>query len=454
VLRHAAAAILVGALALPGSAVAHDTYVDRSDGTGGANDCTDKSDPCFSLTTGIANAGHRDTVFVGGDPAVYESPHTLDDRKSLVHKDFSKKASVDTSGDAVLDPGSNASPALSISGRAGTVKGFTIRSETLPVAINGSVTISHDRFDEDQQIPEEIAIGGAMVAFPRIVHSTFIDPTPLTGGGSEQSGIYYEPGTGGGPEIVDNKFKDLQVAIRALGAGPVEITRNDISGTHSANGLGEGIRADGPVRTEIEGNVLHDADISAGTVDGIEVLSNSDLSRNRVSDYQTGVYVSNVAERTDFESDAYMNNAFSGVQVSESSSDPKTDAELTNETFWNPTASQGELELVDVQVDVNSTIIGPTGIDDFLTTSTCDVKFSRGPSKQSGGDGCKDFKTKRNPRLKSDHYHLKPGSPMIDAGDPSDFHLRAIDIDGNPRWLDGHCHGRGRRDIGADEFKC
>ena len=108
--RLARIAALVGALVLPGSALAHDTYVDRTDGTDSGNNCKNETNPCFSLTAGINNAGEGDTVFVGGDPAVYETPHVLGDKKSIVHENFSTKPSVDTSGKAIIDTGSSPSP--------------------------------------------------------------------------------------------------------------------------------------------------------------------------------------------------------------------------------------------------------------------------------------------------------------------------------------------------------
>ena len=51
------------------------------------------------------------------------------------------------------------------------------------------------------------------------------------------------------------------------------------------------------------------------------------------------------------------------------------------------------------------------------------------------------------------NYHLAPGSPLIDAGDPAAPAAGELDLDGDPRALAGACPaGAGRRDIGADEF--
>jgi len=46
-------------------------------------------------------------------------------------------------------------------------------------------------------------------------------------------------------------------------------------------------------------------------------------------------------------------------------------------------------------------------------------------------------------------YHLLPGSPLIDAGDPAT--APGLDLDGNPLVIDGNGDGSARRDIGAFE---
>ncbi|MBW8041950.1 MAG: hypothetical protein FVQ85_18395 [Planctomycetes bacterium] len=58
------------------------------------------------------------------------------------------------------------------------------------------------------------------------------------------------------------------------------------------------------------------------------------------------------------------------------------------------------------------------------------------------GDGNIDT----NPLLKTDGYHLQPGSPCIDVGDPAVDYRRQTDIDSQPRVI------AGRVDIGADEY--
>jgi hypothetical protein len=46
-------------------------------------------------------------------------------------------------------------------------------------------------------------------------------------------------------------------------------------------------------------------------------------------------------------------------------------------------------------------------------------------------------------------FHLLPGSPLVDAGDPAT--AQGLDLDGNPLVADGDGDGSARRDIGAFE---
>jgi hypothetical protein len=75
-----------------------------------------------------------------------------------------------------------------------------------------------------------------------------------------------------------------------------------------------------------------------------------------------------------------------------------------------------------------------------------------------GGNGCAGFQTTVDPRFKVDGYHLRTVSPMIDAGNPNAPGPSALDIDGDPRALDGpdngSCAESATRDIGADEYHC
>jgi hypothetical protein len=110
---------------------------------------------------------------------------------------------------------------------------------------------------------------------------------------------------------------------------------------------------------------------------------------------------------------------------------------------------------VETDIDLDSSIVGGA-VNDFAN-GTCEIAFSRGPTTNPGGSGCEDFQTTAPPQFVdpgADDYHLQPGSPMIDAGNPANPGF-VLDLDGDPRALDATpaCSGNvARRDIGADEF--
>lgn len=54
--------------------------------------------------------------------------------------------------------------------------------------------------------------------------------------------------------------------------------------------------------------------------------------------------------------------------------------------------------------------------------------------------------------LFEDYYHLSADSPCIDTGDGDGVSSDAVDIDGEPRIMDGDMDGTSTIDIGADEF--
>ena len=446
---------LVLVACLPADAVAHDTYVDHTDGADTGNDCRHKSNPCATIGRGISQAGDGDTIYVGGDPDPFTVPHDLGDGKSLVKKNYSDDPGVDTSGSATIDTGSDPDPAITVDSKAGRLKGFTIRSQTLPLQINAPVTVSKNRFDESAALDEEVNLSCCGTGKVKLDHNTFVDPTPLTGSGDMQRAIldFWR----GASTISHNEFVDFYKAldIEAL-TGDVTIEDNEFSGAHGVDGFGaDSIAVISAGKVSVVENELRDPDLSVGShsVTGISLLTKGTVSRNRVSGYHVGLAVSEVSGRTEMESDAVVipdADAYGALISDYDDPDPGTDLDASNLTIWGP----GEaIELQKVQIKLDSSILGGEGIVTFYGDNDCSIKYSRGPEKGGGDSGCKDFDTTKGPGLKNDDIHLEHSSPMIDEGNKDDPGKHAKDVDGDKRAI--ACgKGKPRRDIGADEFDC
>jgi Right handed beta helix region len=449
-------AALVAALALaaPTSALGHDAYVDQATGADASNDCSHKSNPCKNIVHGIDQAGDNDTVFVAGG-STYTGSFTLQDGKSLVHKNFG-----DASGKAILDNGSGTDPDIDVPSLvaggfagAGRVKGFTIRSEDIPIAAAAKVTIEHNRFDEDAEIPSEVEIAPDTSGAVKITKNTFADPTPLTGSGDQQFGI--DDRSPKKVTISANDFRDLYEPVFVDGPGSrVTIDGNLFAGTHAISGHAPAsVFIFDAKKGTVTDNRLRNPDESLLQTSGIVMDVPGSISRNLVVGSSGGISVDDTSKAVTLDSDAIVmpTGSATGLQVSDyDTPDAGLDANASNLTIWGP----GEaIELQKTQIHLDSSILGGSGIKTFYSHDKCKITHSRGPHKGSGDHGCKDFQTKANPKLKSDDYHLKGSSPMIDAGNKHKPPHGAKDIDGDRRAI--ACgHGTARRDIGADEVKC
>jgi hypothetical protein len=447
---------LAVALAVPTSALAQDTYVDRSDGDDASdtNNCRHKATPCATLTHGLEEAGSGDAVFVGGDPVSFNAPQTLTDGQSIVHKNFSTSSSVDTSGKTIVDTGSNGNPAIKVTGDAGRIDGLTIRSQTLPLQIGAKVTVKDDRFDEDAQIDNDVVVIGD--SSPKLTNDTFIDPTPLTGSGKDQIAVSLQ--SSGSPVVSKSDFEDFQIAVIAFGGGDPVIEKNDISGTHVAETAGAGIDVYGAGEdAQIDDNRLHNPSHAGGdTLNGVIVQLDAavSLSRNRIEGYTTGIGLDDSHGITKLYSNVIeTKTSTTGLSLKDTAGTGPGDARVMSATIWGDGLA---VSVNSAALTLDSSIVGGDEGIDPNGSASCSIEFSRGPQGASGPAGCDEFATTKNPKLKSDDYHLKSSSPMIDKGNPDNAIKNFKDIDGDNREVDGtgNCKGKERRDIGADEFKC
>jgi hypothetical protein len=435
------------ALALPVSALADDTYVDRSDGHDAGNGCHNRAKPCATIARGIARAGPGDVVFVGGDRAEYTQPLDLGEGKSIVRRDFSRKRSIHTAGRAVIDTGSAGEPAIEVISRAGRIKGLTVRSEFRPILLTGPATVTQDRFIHYPDVPGAAVVVAPTAIATQIVDNTFVDPDPATAA----QGI--SAASGALPRIIDNEFDDIAQAINVTDGF---ISGNDIAGTTRG---GFGIRTISGAGATLTANRLHNPSLEgAGTAFGVFTNVPTQFERNLIKGYDEGVRVQDDPGPVTFQSDAILNSRTDGVSLNDTGADDPgvSDATATNITLMG---SQGFFEggITAAVFTIDSSIVGDGGLGAF-GGGTCVITHSRGPTQTPGGSGCDDYQTIASPRLKADGYHLKAASPLIDLGNPEKPSDGSRDIDGDRRALDGpdggNCKGRARRDIGADEYRC
>jgi parallel beta helix pectate lyase-like protein len=428
--------LTLAALAVPASALAADRYVDQGTGHDGSNDCSDPANPCKTVLRGISQAGSGETIFVNGGHT-YKANLTLDGGKSLVHKDFAGSG-----GKAILDGGTDTSNfELTISNAAGKVSGFTIRGDGGPLKAGGPVKITHDVFDDPSQFEQEIRVdsSGKVV----IDHDTFIDPTPSTDPNDFQEGV-----SGGPGRLVAERssFTGFSEAIGTSASGTAKITHDDISGTHGQTTFAN--KAIGAAHATVAYNYIHDP--GALTSDGVDASDDVDIKGN----YIEAAGAEGVAGFSDGAKVTLEDDVITGGTSALYISGTGAHFKATNVTLLG--GAFGAIVNDGTHLKLDSSIVGTGGIKAFGSGS-CAISYSRGPVKHSGGSGCKEFSTTKDPKFKADGFHLKGSSPLIDRGNPHKPPKHAKDIDGDKRALAGDCgaaHAKKRRDIGADEFKC
>ncbi len=454
---------IAACLAAPASAVAADTYVDQASGSD-ANDCLQPADgapgegPCETIAAAIAKAQSGDAIHVADSdpdlPTTYAETLVLDDDKRLL-------ASSSDPAETIIDNGSAAAPAITVDpGPDGTggIFGFTIRSDTRPIELDGTARVEGNVFDQPAppSDPRGAAIEVAAAAgSPQIVGNQFTDPDPT----DAQAGVYTHSTESA--EIAGNSFEGLSQAVVAIGDGGTPlIGGNQIAGTHSIGGSGEGVLVRDQTASVI-GNRIAEPDPAAAGEAGIRVdegaaadPTGAALERNSVLGLDFGVDVKDTEAPVSLYSDLLAKNGV-GLRAENTTSGPgPADLTATNLTAFGSTGpgpAPRDIRSIDNQLTLDSSIVGD-GIGSSNDT-VCEISFSRGPTT-SGGE-CASFQTTVGPGFvnpASGNYHLARHSPMIDAGDPDGPPPDALDLDGGPRGVDGADPCGARRDIGADEF--
>ncbi len=178
------------------------------------------------------------------------------------------------------------------------------------------------------------------------------------------------------------------------------------------------------------------------------------LIRNRVSGYSEGVSVQDAAGLTTLNGDLLAGSTSVGLVAEDNDDSGDSAVSATNVTVAADSGATEDVLVFGAKLALDSTIVGDLGLtatDPGSDPPSCTIAFSRGPVATPGGAGCANFQTTADPQfVGAGDLHIKSTSPMIDAGNPADPTVGSIDLDGDPRKLNGV--GLCRRDIGADEF--
>ncbi len=445
-------------LAFPSAALADELYADN---TGVFADCTQAS-PC-QLSTALVEAASGDTIHVGGGSYAAIS---LPDGVSVIKESYPAPPAQDTSGPATIGTIGDATPAITVpAGTAPrTIDGFVLRggafpaAGTLDVAANvDNLTISGNTFDDtDDGVFVHLKISGGS---PRITGNTFsgVDEDII------RRAITYA-GTGN-PEIDANQIDAYLLGIEISGTAgdfaTVDIHDNELTGIYDIGMVNVGIglwlkHTDGTL-TE---NLIESAP-AAPLVEGVDVSSTATSTtplrawRNEIYGAGNGFRISGL-NPVELRDEVYGNNGIALVIVGV---DPVTvTATGITTQSTNPLFYEVSLGSAGSSLTLDSSFIGDNGAQNFFAGGggTCTSTFSATSDATTGCAGIQAGVAPMfaDPSPAANDFHLVPGSPLLDAGNPAPPPAGELDIDGEARALDATpaCPLVLRRDIGADEL--
>ena len=429
----------LGGLALPASAAAvqTDSYA-RASAPDDVPPCI-QADPCQKIGTALADTSPGGTVHVA--PGIYNENLTVADGKSLVY---------DGSGapfGAVIDGSGAAAVTVNVSGSAGTIQGFTLRSTATAVLLNGDGIVSGNLLDS--------TASSSLGLFATQTGTKTISGNQFTGNSAnDRTGIFVFDSS---PTISRNTFSGLKLGISVSGGGAL-IDGNEI-GAGNPDAQGIEIRP-GSIPTTPVITANHIQDLGSSAIRAQQLLSpvsvGATLARNRLINDLIGVDLDDTAGTVTMQSDLLVSNG-THIITRDISTNGGGDLTASNITVWG--GSFGA-QLFDTALALDSSIVGDAGIS-ANGTGSCAITNSRSPVIASSLSGCSAFQTTASPQFVDlsnpnpalNDYHLAAGSPMIDQGNPAAPLGGALDLDADQRAIAGTCGGAVRRDIGADEFR-
>jgi hypothetical protein len=453
---------IVLALALPGAALAVDSYVDQQTGDD-ADPCGPMNDPCATVPKGISVAGAGDTIHVDDTAGQYTSMimlTALSNNKSLLGDDFvgGDEQPMLPEPDTILagQAGVFFFPALSVSGAAGTIQNLRIRDgSTYPLQLDANATLTGNVIEAD-----DLTTAGCLVRVANAGNTSTIGPNnvfgDLTPGGTWPHGVCVV--TDAAPTIAGNSFTNMDVGVQNSGGNStIEDNLFDLIRGTSANAA---IEVNSGTVSIYENQIINPGNDQVAGIRleqlGAPVVG-AFTRRNVILEYRIGLIVNDTDSTVELQGDLIAGSVLAGIASNDGGNDGDTKYSVTNATI-SDNGTQ-EISVNDSELTLDSSIVGPLGINTMGAGATCTITFSRGPVMAPGGTGCGSFATTAPPGFVNPaalNYHLAAGSAMIDMGNPAaPSGSNSVDLDGDPRALAGLftcAPDVVRRDIGADEF--
>lgn len=446
-------------LASPALALAVDRFVDRDTGTD-AGGCTSSAAPCDTIGYAITQASPGDAILVDDSAGEYTESVTLGNGLSLTGFEF---AGGGDEGFVTLTSAAPATVTVPASG-AGQISGLRIRASAANATaldLVGAAQVTNNVFDSDTP---DFSVGVTVRAgagASQITANTFSDD-----GADTQVAISV---AGSSPTIQGNSMSGFNVPLFINGAGAApQIIANTITATCSCATLGRAISLGQGTQAIITRNQIS-APVSSDAV-GVFVIGQDGpaadatrvtMRRNIILDHSNGVFAREVNNAVSLNGDLIADSTTTGVFVADlgTAELAPPPLELTNVTVVGTVPTGVPVRLNGAAATIDSTIVGADGISS-VSGSTCTISFSRGPATGTPADttDCNDFQTTADPgfvNVAADDYHLSPGSPMVDMGNPAAPSApNDVDFDSDPRAIDadGSCPLDRVRDIGADEL--
>lgn len=443
-----AACATAAALAAPAVASATDRWVDTDTGSNASNNCTVAANPCKTITQASDSsqiAGNFGTIHV--DEGNYSENVNIAQGNQLLADDFTGNDGAD---ETRISGAGNAGSAVFVQANA-SISGFVVASATSA----SSVIVANSASVTDNTIYQLADNGHAVEILASTGSPSVTGNTIIADNGDEKTGVR-----------VDQNVADATVADNTIGSSSqgfdtgVDVLQNsgaDVSG-NTIQGLNQrfgssakGVHVNGSKNVTISHNVI-DSPIAGQTVDGVYIESvpadgKVSLDHNRITGLSgNGAVFADTDGPVSLDGDVIARLGDRGFYAGNVS-----DLTIENATF---------VDVDSAEVNTSAVTIDSSILDDAINSSQaeCTITYSRGPAIVQGGDGCNEFQTTADPKFvdrigATPDLRLQPSSPLIDQGNPEAPATGAVDIDGDPRALegDGVCPHDDRRDIGADE---